>query len=289
LIAVLGPGAVGGLLAAALARSGEAVTVVARGQTAATIAERGLSVRSERLGDFHVPVAAVAQVRDPDTLLVATKADTLADALERVEGAPQLVVPLLNGLEHMTVLRARFGPERVVAGSIRVQAERVAAGEIVHASDFLRVEVSEDAAGEALVATLRRAGVDAAVGGSEAQVLWSKFVRLCAVACTTAAYDLPLGAIRERAESRAQLHACVREVAAVARAEGADGDAQATLRELAELGANSSSSLRRDVAAGRAGELDAIAGAVVRAGQRHGLECETVASLGRMIARRLAP
>ena len=124
-IGVLGPGGVGGFLAAALARAGENVVVIARESTAAAIAANGISVRSVRLGDFVAHPRAVAECGEPvDVLLVATKAVGLDVALGRVTTDPGLVVPLLNGLDHMAVLRARFGADRVAAGTIRIESDR---------------------------------------------------------------------------------------------------------------------------------------------------------------------
>jgi 2-dehydropantoate 2-reductase len=117
-------------------------------------------------------------------------------------------------------------------------------------------------------------------------VLWSKLVRLNALACTTSAYDLPLGAIRDTPGLRADLEACVAEGAAVARAEGAAISAGDVLGELEEAHAQLGSSMQRDVASGREPELDAIPGAVLRAGARHGLACPTIARLAVVIAER---
>src|SRR5436305_9121794 len=109
--AILGPGGVGGFLAAALARAGHPVTVVARESTAEHIANYGIEVQSRRLGDFTArPEAGAELVEDVDTLFVATKANGLAAGLERIQSRAELVVPLLNGLDHIETLRARFGP-----------------------------------------------------------------------------------------------------------------------------------------------------------------------------------
>lgn len=289
-IAVLGPGGVGGFVAAALARAGAPVTVVAREETAALIARDGVRVESLRLGDFTARPAAVAGLSDPvDVLLVATKAGGLDAALARVESAPALVVPLLNGLDHMDVLRARFGPERVAAGTIRIEADRPQPGHIVQTSPFLRVDLASDRGLDLrpLAAALEAAEVPARIMDSEAQVLWGKLVRLNALACTTSAYDLPLGPIRDTPELRADLEGAVREGAAVAEAEGASVRFESVMEELLDAHAELGSSMNRDIHAGRAPELDQIPGAVLRAGARHGLECPTVARLMAQVARRV--
>jgi 2-dehydropantoate 2-reductase len=288
---ILGPGGVGGFLAAALDRSGEAVTLVAREETAALIARDGIQLESARLGDFTAQPTATARLTESvDVLFVATKAAELEEALTRIEADPGVVVPLLNGLDHIAVLRERFGAS-AVAGTIRIEADRTAPGRIEQTSPYLRIDVASDDPAPrerlaALVGTLNKADVPARLVDGEANVLWSKLVRLNALALTTSAYDLPLGAIRDDPSRRAELEACVLESAAIARAEGAVPDTDATLAELDEAHAELGSSMRRDIAAGRTPELDAIAGAVLRAGARHGLPCPTIAGLTARVATR---
>jgi 2-dehydropantoate 2-reductase len=290
--AVLGPGGVGGLVAAALARAGEDVVVVARERTAELIAGDGIEVSSVRLGDFVARPAAAPRLQSPVTvLLVATKAYGLEGALERIESEPELVVPLLNGVEHMGTLRARFGAGRVAAGVIRVGSDRPAPGRIVQTSPFLRVDLAADDPGPRarlgpVAEALERAGIPVRIEASEAQVLWSKLVRLCALALTTAAADRPIGFIRDDAEWHHALVGCIAEAAAVANAEGAEIDPHGPLGEIEEANPGLTSSLQRDVAAGRESELDAIAGAVLRAAARHGLRCPTIARLSDQVAWR---
>jgi 2-dehydropantoate 2-reductase len=293
-VAVLGPGGVGGFLAAALARAGDTTTVVAREQTAALIARDGIAVTSVRLGAFTARPDAVARlVRPVDYLLVATKANGLDAALERVEVPPGLVVPLLNGLDHMATLRARFGTGNVAAGTIRIEADRPEPGRVTQTSPFLHVDLASDDAAlrpqlVGLCATLTAAGVPAEIGSSEAQILWSKLVRLNALASTTSAADRPIGFIRSDPEWRAALTACIEEAAAVADAEGATIDPAARLAELDKAHPELGSSMQRDIAAGREPELDAIQGSVLRAAARHGIECPTIARLAAQIAQRAA-
>src|SRR5437016_1521153 len=147
-IAILGPGGVGGFLAAALARAQRPATIVARETTAAYIAEHGLEVRSARLGDFTAQPEAVSTLTGRvDVLIVATKAGGLGPGLDRIEASPGLVVPLLNGLDHMETLRERYGADRVAAGTIRIESDRPAPGLIVQSSPFLRVNLASDQAG----------------------------------------------------------------------------------------------------------------------------------------------
>jgi 2-dehydropantoate 2-reductase len=291
-IAVLGPGGVGGFVAAALASSGADVVVVAREPTAELIADRGIAVRSVALGDFSARPAVVTSLSEPaDVLLVATKAVGLAAALERIESAPTLTVPLLNGLEHMELLRARLGAQSVSAGVIRIESDNPAPGQVVQTSPSARVDLADGRPelGELLAAleqACQRAGIEVRLGGSERQVLWSKLCRLNALALTTSASDRPLGYVRSDPRWRSALEGAVSETAAVANADGARIDPAETLAELDRAHAELGSSMQRDIAAGREPELDAIAGAVLRAGERYELRCPTVTWLAARVAQR---
>ncbi len=296
---MLGPGGVGGLLAGALERAGEEVTIVARESTAELIAEDGLRVGSVKLGEFIERPRATAQLdEDVDALIVATKAAGLEAALERIAVPPPVVLPLLNGLDHIALLRERFAPESVLAGTIRVEADRPQPGVVVHTSPFLLVEMAsryESARPQmdALVVALSAAGISARADRpisdhAEAQVMWSKLVRLNALACTTSAHDKLLGEIRSTPELRADLVGAIEESCAAGQAEGADNvNPQKAIDELEQAHATLGSSMQRDIAARREPEVDAIPGSVLRAAKRHGLKCPTIERLVAMILARV--
>jgi 2-dehydropantoate 2-reductase len=214
----------------------------------------------------------------------------LAEATDRVEVAPTLVVPLLNGLDHMGFLTERFQGDTVAAGAIRVESDRRSPGVIVHSSPFLRVDMAGPgrvaAAIERLAATLERSGVPARVCGSEAEVLWGKLVRLNALACTTSAFDKLLGEILSTPELRSELVGAIDEGCAVAAQERAPIEPGKPLAELAAAHATLGSSMQRDIAAGRLPEIDAIPGSVLRAADRHGIDCPTIERMVELILRR---
>ncbi len=294
-VAVLGPGGVGGLLAAALARAGTEVVVVARDSTAAVIEERGLRVQSVKFGALLTHPPAVTRLQDPvDALIVATKAAGLEPALTRIAVPPGVVLPLLNGLDHLALLRDSFPAERVLAGSIRVEADRPEPGVVQHTSPFLLVSMASayptaQPGMRALERALTDAEIPVRVLDSEAQVMWSKLVRLNALACTTSAYDKLLGEIRSTPALRADLVGAIEEACAVGSAEGApDVDPATAIAELERAHDTLGSSMQRDIAAGRVPELDAIPGAVLRAAARHGLGCPTIERLVALIETRIA-
>jgi 2-dehydropantoate 2-reductase len=303
-IAVLGAGGVGGFVAAALARAAADptadpaadpapdVVVVAREPTASQLAAGGFSVRSRLLGEFEArPRICSELTTEVDALLVATKATGLDPALARIVVRPRLIVPLLNGLDHLDRLRERFGAERVAAGVIRIESDRLSPGVIVQTSPSCRIDMATGHAAlepelARLAARLQAAGIPVRVQDDERRVMWSKLVRLCPLALTTSASDRPIGFVRSDSRWRSALENAVAETARVANADGAGLDAADTLAELDDAHAELGSSMQRDIAAGRETELDAIAGAVLRAGARLGQPCPTVEWLtGRVAAR----
>lgn len=289
-VAVLGPGGVGGLLAALLAVAGHEVICLARESTAQHLECRGLRVRSQRYGRLTAPVRVAAVLGEPvDACLVTVKATQLPAALdrlppERLGGA--VLVPLLNGVEHVDLLRARFPGARTVAAAVRVSATRTAPGTVVHHGQLATVDLAGDCGADHVAAALAHAGLDVRRRPDEAAVLWDKLVFLAALALLTTAEDAPLGPVREH--RAAELRALVDEVAAVARAEGVASDATATLASFAQLPADFRSSMQVDAAAGLATELDAIGGAVLRAAGRHGVRVPLTARLVEELRRRSA-
>jgi 2-dehydropantoate 2-reductase len=275
--AVLGPGGVGGLLAALLSRAGHRVICLASEPTAETLRTSGISVRSGVFGEFTARVEADTELREPvDACLVTVKQTALDAALARVPTGmlgDGLLVPFLNGVEHPAALRERYRADRVAPAVIRVESTRVAPGEIEHTSPFAEVDLAGDPVPQerldALAAALSAAGPATRVVPDEAAALWAKMSFLAPFALLTTRLGLPMGDVRTT--HRAQLTALVEETAAVSGACGGPSDPAQALARYDAFPAATKSSMQRDAEAGRALDLDAIGGALLRAAQRHGV------------------
>jgi 2-dehydropantoate 2-reductase len=284
-VAVLGPGAVGGLLGALLARRGDEVICLAPAATADHIARNGLELRSPMLGDAKVAVRAATRLEEPvDACLVTVKATQLERAVEAVPPEALgggLVVPFLNGVDHVAWLRERYPPDQVVAATIAVESTRVAPGVIEHDSPFVVVQVAHGPADpdrvEGLAARLAEVGLDVTVRDSEAFALWTKLAMLAPIALLTTWAGAPIGEARARHPD--ELVALIREAAQVAKAEGVELHAEAVVKRLQGLPAGMKSSMLKDAEAGLPLELDAIGGAVLRAAARAGLDVPVTARL----------
>ena len=278
-VAILGPGAVGGVIAVGLERAGVPVVCVARSGTADLIGSDGLTLRHGEEVETVRP-EVTTDLREPVALLLVTvKAPALEDALGRIHEPAETIVPLLNGIEHVQTIRNAFPSSRVVAGTIGfIEAWLEQPGVVVQNTPRTVMTVASDA-GEETVELLRRSGVEVRVDGSEEAVLWEKLARQAPVAAATALTQRSIGELRSDPSWRRRLEDAVVETCRVALADGVELTAEAQWEIIDAMPPGLTSSTARDIAAGRPSELDAITGAAVRAAQRLGVAAPVLEGL----------
>ena len=286
-VAVLGPGAVGGTFAVRFLRADYRTVCVAPPATVQLMALSGISYEHNGAEPVVVRPELTDHLAEPVSLLLVTvKAPQLEDALERVDPEAVengVVLPLLNGLEHMEPLRERFGG-RVAAGSLsRFEAYRPGRMQVVQKSQTALVTMASESLTsrelERAADILRRAGVDVEIESDEKRVLWRKAVRLAVLAPSTALTRRTVGELRTDLEWRPRMEKAIAEACAVAAADGVNLMPSAQWTRIVEMEHNLTTSAARDVAAGRESEIDAITGAVVRLGQRLGVPCPELTRL----------
>jgi 2-dehydropantoate 2-reductase len=226
-------------------------------------------------GNFSVPVLRAAQVPPADVLWITVKATQLEAALAALTKPETVraIIPLLNGIDHLAVLRAKYGAEKVIAATIAVESERVTPGHIVHRSLFARLNVSS--AGRSLLGEtldgLQKMGFECRFIDDEPTLMWSKIVFLAPFALSTTAANKTVGEVLTDPNWRDLGVGCVREACAVAVAEGAKVDAESIVAWVRRAPPSMRSSMQKDVERGNPPELDAIAGPILRAAARHGI------------------
>ena len=280
---ILGAGAVGGLVGAALAHEGEDVTVLLRAESLAGHPRQLCLERHSGRIDAPVRLETTLSV-GVDVLWIAVKAHQFVAALSTIppDGLRSAtIIPLLNGIEHVALLRSRFKQDCVVPATIAVESERLAPGRIIQRSPFVRLALSSTGERKlsGVAARLRNAGFSCEFQADEKTMLWSKLAFLAPFALTGAASGKDKLGIFADAAWRGRLESVVGEACAVAAADGAAVDQEKILTTLASLPATMRSSMQKDVSAGRMPELDAIGGPIIRAGRRHGLDVPTTREL----------
>jgi 2-dehydropantoate 2-reductase len=286
--AILGAGGIGGLIGACLAHVGDPVTLVVRRETIASYPKQ---LRLESVfGNFSVDISVAAEVPAVDVLWLAVKATQLDAALGAIKdfSGIQGIVPLLNGIDHIALLRSKYGAERVIPATIAVESERVGPGHIVHRSPFARLSVFT--AGRALLGStidqLQKLGFTCSYVDDEPTLMWGKLVFLAPFALLTTAGDKNVGQILSDPEWRSKGEACVREACAVAAAEGAKVDADKVLAGVAAMPGAMRSSMQKDVEQGKAPELDAIAGPILRGAKKYRIGVPVTESLVEAVKQR---
>jgi 2-dehydropantoate 2-reductase len=285
-IAIYGTGGAGGYFGAQLARAGEDVVFIARGEHLRAIRTDGLRVETSK-GEIHIhPAQATA---DPalagavDVVLVGVKTWQLRDAAHAMRAmmTPEtFVVPLQNGVEAAAHLAEVLGDSHVLSGLCGTVSRLNGPGRILSLGEtnfikFGELDNSPSERTERLLKAFHRAGVKAEVPPDIEVAVWEKFIFVAPYGGVGAVTRAPAGVIRTRPETRGLVERGMREILRVARARRislADQIVEKTMALLDGLAPDSTTSLQRDVIAGRRSELDAWNGAVVRLGREAGVE-----------------
>lgn len=288
--AILGPGGIGGLMGGSLVRTGAPVTMVVRPESLAHYP--ALIHLESPFGNVIAPVSRSAEVPGCDVLWITVKATQLEPALRSITHPETIpaIVPLLNGIDHLALLRERYGREKVIGATIAVECERASPGHFIQRSSFVRLHIcsiGQDRLGSTL-AELQQIGFHSKFIDDEPTLMWTKIVFLAPMALATSAAALSIGDVMRDAKGGAQLEACVRETAAVAAAEGAKVDPESVISGILKMPPDMRSSMQKDVAQGNPPELDAIAGPILRAAGRHRIEVPSTRALVRAVEARVA-
>lgn len=295
-IAVLGSGAVGGYFGARLARTGQDVIFIARGAHLQAIRDRGLAIRSDRLGDFTVTARAeqdTATVGPVDLVIYAVKAydnESAIPMLGPLVGPQTAVLTLQNGIDSVPRIAAAIGERHVLGGTTYVATAVEAPGLIVqtgvHRSiifgevfgDTSRISDRVQALGEVMAP----ADIQVTAVADGRVPIWDKFVYLAPFAGFTGGARLPIGEIWKFPHVREMFYAAAREVAAIAKAEGVaiSPDRWERLTEYMDnIPPTTRSSLLIDLEQGKRIEVEALHGVALRRAQAAGVPVPILSTL----------
>ena len=288
-ITIFGTGGVGGYFGGRLAQAGEDVTFIARGEHLRAIESNGLRVDSSS-GDFVVyPAQAtdnVAEVGETDLVVLGVKAWQVPDAaraIRPVVGPGTTVVPLQNGVDAVPQLVAELGSDNVIGGLCRIVSYVVASGHIRHAGFTPTIIIGEldnrhSERIETIAQVFRHAGLDTTIAPDIQVALWTKFLFIASFSGVGAMADAPAGVIRSDPKWRAQIQSAMKEIYALAHARGVKLPPDSVAKVMTAVDAlpeDATSSMQRDIAAGKPSELESQNGAVVRMAHEARLDVPT--------------
>jgi len=281
-IGVLGVGAIGGLLAALLSRSGYKVSCFSRAQTLDSIRQQGICVKSDVFGDFIAhPNCSGSSSSNLDVVFITVKSPALESSIKNISeyiGSDTAVVTLLNGIGHRELIRKVIGPQVVVGmiGAVEVYLDDDRS--VLHKSQMVpHMEIASDVDVNQkkltdLASILQQAGISVAIGANENEVIWKKLVRLSAIATLTTYSQNPVGSIRTDKQLRELLKNLVNELCLIAQSQNVKLAAVDVMRQIDNLPESLTTSMQRDVKAGRVSEVESILGEPLRLGVSHGLK-----------------
>jgi len=235
-ILVMGAGAVGAYFGARLQQAGEEVILCARGANLQALRAKCLEFKSHQ-GDFSMPVTATASPRDfapYDLILFCVKSYDSAAAAHSLDGcltADGIILTLQNGVENELLLAEVFGRAAVMGGNARIGAELIAPGQIVHRTggliEFGALDGGDTDQVRSLAELFRRAGIFGSLTTDLPVIRWEKLLWNAAFNTVTTLTRCNVGTLLDDSDCVELLRAMMREIAAVARAEGVDlGEAQ---------------------------------------------------------------
>ena len=288
-IVVFGTGGVGGYFGGRLAQAGEDVTFTARGEHLRAIKAQGLKVDSAN-GDFVIyPAKAtddVNELGEVDLVILGVKAwqvPEAARALKPLVGSNTTVLPLQNGVDAVPQLVAELGSDHVVGGLCRIVSFVVEPGHIRHAGFTPSIIIGEhDNRQSDRITTIeqmfKRAGLETTIATDIDVALWMKFLFIASFSGVGAIANAPAGVLRSDPVRRAQIIKAMEEIYTLAHARGVrlpPNSVETVMAAIDALPEDATSSMHRDIAAGKPSELDSQNGAVVRMAHESGVEVPT--------------
>jgi len=288
-IVVFGTGGVGGFFGGRLARAGEDVTFIARGEHLRAISKNGLKIDSTD-GDFVIyPAHAtddVSDVGEVELVILGVKAWQVPDAARAIKpivGAVTTVLPLQNGVDAVSQLVAELGTEPVIGGLCRIVSYIVEPGHIRHAGFEPTIVIGEiDNRRTDRIAKIeqvfKHAGLNISIAKDIQVALWTKFLFIASFSGVGAMANAPAGVIRSDPKWRGYILNAMNEIYELAHARGVKlppDSIDKVMSSVDGLPEDATSSMQRDIAAGKPSELESQNGAVVRMAREAGVEVPT--------------
>lgn len=285
-IAVVGIGGVGGYLAGMIgaAYPGQ-VTFVARGERAQALRKNGLVLHSELHGEvFAEPRAVVTaqELEEQDYIFLCVKNYSLEEVCAQIKpavGGHTVVIPVMNGVDPAQRVRAALGRGIVADAVIYIVAFAEKDASITQQGDFtwLRVGIkgadeAERAALDGVSGILTEAKISHLVTDDIELEVWLKYILNCAYNVASAAYDNSMGQLRDDEEKAREYEELIAEAYEVARAKGVpvlpEHKKEFVRRFYEDYRYDATSSLQRDINAGRQSEIDTFSGYLLREAKR---------------------
>lgn len=279
---MVGAGAVGGYFGGLLCRAGTDVTFLVRPETYTQISKKGLEVKSLD-GDFlvHPPlIQSVSEIASVDLIILSVKCYDVPEVLKTIsplviKGA--IILTLQNGISTEDEILSRFGGNCVIAGVAFISSKRLAPGLIEHSENGIialgELSGEKSARAVALHDLFSVAGISCSLKSNIRRAKWEKLCWNATFNPLSVILDAPVSLIIETPSLLDAVKEGVREVVAVAKAEGIDLHPEVVENVIASTRpiADFYTSMYEDYKNGKATEIEYLNGEVIRRGEKNGV------------------
>ncbi|MCH5280338.1 MAG: 2-dehydropantoate 2-reductase [Lachnospiraceae bacterium] len=288
---VIGAGGVGGSIGAFMTEAGKDVTLIARGGHLKKMQQTGLAMETTVKGNYVVnPIKAtdMEHYKDtPDVVFVCVKGYSLGETvpfLQRICDAHTIVIPILNIYGTGGRLQKELPDALVTDGCVYIAAQIKEPGVIWQNGDIFRivygVRTPEEFRPELLqvAADLKDSGIEGVLSDNIRRDALQKFSYVSPMAACGLYYHVSAGEVQKTGEARDTFVKLMKEIDALATAMGVpfQVDIVATnLKILDTLSPTASTSMQRDVYAGKSSEIDGLIYEVVRMGEKYQVSVPT--------------
>lgn len=283
-ILVVGAGSTGGYFGGRLAQAGRDVTFLVRPGRAAQLRKTGLQIVSPN-GDAALTPQLVTADTIPgayEAVLLTVKAYSLDAALNDMApaiGPDTMIIPVLNGMQHVDAIASRFGREKLIGGLCRIPAQLDDEGRVIQMGKFHDLAYGElDGSStpriQKLDVVLKNAGFDAKLTPHIEREMWEKWILLAGLGGIGCLMRGTIGEVEAAPGGAAFASALLDEIVATVTAVGVaptEGFVSSTRATLTAKGSGHTSSMYRDLQKGAAVEADQIIGDMVARAQRAGI------------------
>jgi 2-dehydropantoate 2-reductase len=289
-IGILGLGGVGGFFGGLLAKAYEEseqieIIFIARGETQKAIAESGLKIIADENETIVFPSIVS---NDPevigklDYLICATKTYDIEDSLQSIKKCVNkntIILPLYNGVDAPERISNLFPDNEVLQGCVYIVSMIEAPGVIKKMGPYQKLFFGSRTASiyklNALQAILKKANIDSQLIDAIEETVWEKFIFISALASATSYLDQNIGEILENESNRKFYLTLLNEITMIAAIKGLElpnDIIMKTIVKLEKMPHEATSSMHRDVLAGRKFELESLTEFVVNEGVKYEME-----------------
>lgn len=284
---VIGAGGTGGSIGAYMTEAGKDVTLIARGEHLRQMQEHGLRMETTKKGSYTVqPVKATDMEHyneQPDIIFVCVKGYSLEETIpfiRRVAKENTIVIPILNIYGTGSRMQEKLPGLLVTDGCIYIAGEIKEPGTILLRGDIFRivygVRDKEELRPElfAVAEDLKDSGIEGVLSDNIRRDALQKFAFVSPMAACGLYYHISAGEAQKTGDARDTFVKLMKEIDALAVAMGVPflvDIVTTNLQILDTLNPEASTSMQRDVYAGKASEIDGLIYEVVRMGQRYGV------------------